>query len=266
MPILRLLAMPQLSVGGSILLLTADVIGKGTPHAVEHSARLILSALKIATHPLPHSVQWSALVVAFVTDSFLAFVGATLARYYALCFHVLHRRAGKHSFGARHGSAIRADVDCANGLAIDRVQCHDPDRIATLIVSQVVARAVEARSGFVGNMTGHLKRTARIEIQPRSLNGRAFARADDRAGTIRGHLPILNLNFADPAPIGDQDSPRCRLRIAMCSGDGDDMINSIAVDVYAHDAKRVVSAQPFLRQSGRGEKHERSQCSPHARD
>src|ERR1700736_5541990 len=259
MPILRLLAMPQLSVGGSILLLTADVIGKGTPHAVEHSARLILSALKIATHPLPHSVQWSALVVAFVTDSFLAFVGATLARYYALCFHVLHRRAGKHSFGSRHGSAICADVDCANGLATYCVQRHDPDRIATLIVSQSVARAVEARSGFVGNMTGHLKCTARIEIQPRSLNGRAFARAHNRAGTVRGDLPILDLNFTDPAiaaPIIDQKSPRCRLRIAVCSGDGDDMINSIAVDVHAHDTKCVVSAQPLLRQSRRDEKHE----------
>jgi hypothetical protein len=160
-------------------------------------------------------------------------------------------------------------VDCANGLATYCVQRHDPDRIATLIVSQSVARAVEACSGFVGDMTGHLKRTARIEIQPRSLNGRAFARADDRAGTVRGNLPVFNLNFTDPAiaaPIVDQNSPRCRLRIAMCPGDRDDVINSIAVNVYAYDAKRIVSAQTFLRQSGRGEKHERGQCSPHARD
>jgi len=28
---------------------------------------------------------------------------------------------------------------------------------------------------FLGNMTSHLKRAARIKIQPRSLNGRAFA-------------------------------------------------------------------------------------------
>ena len=113
--------------------------------------------------------------VAFVADFFLAFVVATLARYFGLCLHVCHRRAGKHSFGPSHVSAIRADVDCANRLAIRRVQRHDPDRIAMLIGPQSVARAVEARSRFFGNMTSHLKRAARIKIQPRSLNGRAFA-------------------------------------------------------------------------------------------
>src|ERR1700737_1331154 len=250
--------------------LTIDVIGKRTADAVEHATGLILSALKIATHPLPPPMQRSVLfAVAFVADSFLAVVVATLARYYRLCLHVFHPRAGKHSFGPGHVSTISADVDCANGLAIYRVQRHDPDRIATLIVSQSVARAVEARSGFVGNMTGHLKRTARIEIQPRSLNGRAFARAHNRAGMVRGHLPILNLNFADPAiaaSIIDQNSPRCRLRIAVCSGHGDDMINSIAVDVHAHDTKCVVSAQPLLRQSRRDEKHECGQRFPHVRD
>ena len=66
--------------------------------------------------------------------------------------------------------------------------------------------------------------------------------------------------------IVDQNSPRFGLWIAVCPGDRNDMINRIAVDMYADDTKRVIGAQPFLGQSGHGEKHERDQCFPHARD
>ena len=138
-----------------------------------------------------------------------------------------------------------------------------------LVRAQSIARTVEARSGFLGNVTGHLKCAARIEIQPRSFDGCAFARTDNRAGTVGGNLPILDLNFANAAiapSIVDQNSPRFGLRIAFDAGDGNDVINRVAIDVHADHTERVVSAQPFLSQSGGGEKHERDQCSPHARN
>src|SRR5882724_13533701 len=56
MPILRLPATPKRSVGGRSRRLTIDVIRKRTSDTAEHTARLILGALKISPHPLSHAV------------------------------------------------------------------------------------------------------------------------------------------------------------------------------------------------------------------
>ena len=82
-------------------------------------------------------------------------------------------------------------------------------------------------------------------------------------------MPISYLDFADAAvasSIVDQNSPRFGLRIAVSPGDGDDVINSVTVDMYSHDTEGVISGQAFLGQSRCDEKRERGQCFPHARD
>ena len=76
----------------------------------------------------------------------------------------------------------------------------------------------------------------------------------------------LSANTAVAALIGDQNSPGFGLRISAHAGDGNDMVNRFAVEVHAHDPKRVVSGRTFLRQSWRDEKHECGQRSPHARN
>src|SRR5947208_9311870 len=118
--------------------LTVNVIGKRTPDAIEHTVGLILGSPKIWAHPLSHTVERAA----FLAVLLLPVLISDVARYFAFGLHIFHRRSGKHSFGPRHGSAIRADVDCANGLAVCRVERYDPDRIAMLVRSQSISSTV----------------------------------------------------------------------------------------------------------------------------
>src|SRR5204863_7901959 len=110
----------------------------------------------------------------------------------------LHGRAGKHSFGAGHVPAVRADVNGPDRLTIDRVQGHDPDRIAVRVGPQSIARAVEAKSRFLGDVTGHLKRATRIEIQARGVDGRAFRGTNHRAWPFGSDPAIFDDNFLEP--------------------------------------------------------------------
>jgi len=72
-------------------------------------------------------------------------------------------------------------------------------------------------------------------------------------GRSRQLAHFLTWIFAErrvASSIVDQNSPRFGLRIAVRTGDGDDMIHRVTVDVYAHDTKGVISAQAFLGQAG----------------
>src|SRR5712691_8576134 len=151
--------------------LPTDVIRKGTPDAIKHTARLILGVPKISTHSLSDTVQRSVFLAILLVRVFVSRV----ARHFALGLDIGHRRAGEHSFGAGNISAIRANVDRANRPTVYCMKGHDPNRVAVLVGAQGIARSVEAGPRFFGNMTGHLESAARIEIQSRSVDGRAFA-------------------------------------------------------------------------------------------
>src|SRR5262249_8722843 len=103
--------------------------------------------MKIATHPLPHSIKWSVVVVAlFVCDFLFAFVVPAFAIHVLLGRDVLHGGACEHSFSAGNVPPICADVNCADRLSIPPLQSDDPDRVAMLISPQGVACAIEACS------------------------------------------------------------------------------------------------------------------------
>src|ERR1700726_2492894 len=71
--------------------LTGDVIRKRTPHAVEHSTRLILRALKIGAQSLSQPVQRSMFLAIFVARFLFVFAVPTLTRLFGRRLHVLHR-------------------------------------------------------------------------------------------------------------------------------------------------------------------------------
>src|SRR5207248_4593052 len=78
----------------------ADVIGKIVAHAFEGFAGLFARPIK----HLPHTAHDRIVAaVLFVLDVSLA----------VILDHSIHRRASKHSFGPRHRSLVRADVNRA---------------------------------------------------------------------------------------------------------------------------------------------------------
>jgi len=165
--------------------MTIDVIGERLPHPLEHVARLFLSPTKIWVQPLSHTPQRSMLVVVtllliFVGHFFVVvFVARTLVVNMLVGRNIVHRRAGEHSFRARNVAAVRADMNRADRLTVHFMQSHDPRWVAMRIRAEGVAGRFKTHSGLVCDVAGDLKRAARIQIQPRSVDRRAFGRSDD---------------------------------------------------------------------------------------
>ena len=63
----------------------------------------------------------------------------------AIRFHLVHARAGKHSFGARDRAAVRADVDRADRARRFISERDDPNGIAALIRARLYADEHRAR-------------------------------------------------------------------------------------------------------------------------
>src|SRR3954447_14483396 len=98
--------------------MTTDIIRKILPHALEHVAGLLLSVLKIGTHPLPQPIQrtmfvvFALLLLIFLRYFFvMPFMMRALAINSCLGRNVVHRRAGEHPLGPGDVSAVRADVN-----------------------------------------------------------------------------------------------------------------------------------------------------------
>src|SRR4051794_5175413 len=105
------------------LLDAIDEIHKGTPHAIEHSASLILRMTKRFTNP-----RFG------VAENPVSVLLILLRRLIGL--DVFHCRTGKHPFRSGHVPAVRSDMNGADRPTATAPQSHDPDRLAAFVSSQ----------------------------------------------------------------------------------------------------------------------------------
>src|ERR1700730_848391 len=118
-----------------------DKISEGTAHPIEHAASFVLRATERVSYPRFGIADDAA----FIPVLFHVLLG----------FDVFHRRAGEHSFRARHLAPVRRDVNCPDRPRRTILQRDDPDWIAALARPQCVTDSGETGVRLIGRMAGH---------------------------------------------------------------------------------------------------------------